>query len=178
MRARDDRAGAERARAELHAAGIDRARLAGADEVDRGLDRTAGEPPHAGERERVVDAPVVVLPEIDVVEPVAVAQPGLGAVALVQEGERAPTARPSSPIAGKMKTSSSGSVSASSRLSRTLANRPPASASLRAPVRSSHQRTDCSGEILRDLLDRGRDGLAVVALAERRGTSRASRTSC
>ena len=38
--------------------------------------------------QRVVDAAVVVLPEIHVVEPVAVAQPGLGAVARVQEGER------------------------------------------------------------------------------------------
>jgi hypothetical protein len=34
------------------------------------------------------DAPVVVLAEVDVVEPVAVAQPGLGAVARMQEGER------------------------------------------------------------------------------------------
>ena len=41
VRARDDRAGAERARAELHAAGIDRARLAGANQIDRGLDRRA-----------------------------------------------------------------------------------------------------------------------------------------
>ena len=38
--------------------------------------------------QRVVDAAVVVLAEIDVVEPVAVAQPGLGAVARMQERER------------------------------------------------------------------------------------------
>ena len=88
VRARDDRAGAERARAELHAPGVDRARLAGADEIDGGLDRAPGEPPHAGSLQRVVDTPVIVLPEIDVVEPVAVAQPGLGAVARVQERER------------------------------------------------------------------------------------------
>src|ERR1051325_8556313 len=90
VRRRDDRARPERARAELHAARIDRARLAGADQVDRGLDRTAGEPAHPGTGQRVIDAPVRVLSEIDVVEPVTVAQPGLGAVALVQEGEPGP----------------------------------------------------------------------------------------
>ena len=167
VRAGDDRAGAERARAELHAAGIDRAGLAGADQVDRGLDRPARQPPHPGGAQRLVDRAVVVLAEIDIVEPVAVLQPGLGAVARVQERERG--ADRQAVVAHRRKDEHLverqclGEQPVQPHIGEQAAGeREP-----RAPLRASHQRTDFSGEVLRDLLDRRRDRLAVVSLADR-----------
>ncbi len=64
--------------------------------------------------------------EIDVVEPAALREPGGKPVTRAGAGSvRVRPASPPSPIAGKMKISSSGQLSASSRLSRTFANSPP-----------------------------------------------------
>src|SRR5262249_35873235 len=74
----------------------------------------------------------------------------------------APTARPSSPIAGNMKISSSGRLSAKSRLSRTFENRPPLSARGSRPFEPMADRTH--NQVLDDGLDRSRDFFTAVPM--------------
>jgi hypothetical protein len=128
--------------------------------------------------ERVVDAPVVVLPEIDIVEPVAVAQPGLGAVALVQEGERGADREALIAHRRKHEHLIERQRLGDEPVEPTLANRPPAIASLRAPVRASQWRTDCTVKSSATFWIEAAMVSRSWPLAERRGISRASRTSC
>src|SRR5262249_54755525 len=109
-----------------------------------------------------IDTLAMVAPEIKTVETPPITKPCIKAIALTQETKCAPTARPSSPIAGNMKISSSGRLSAKSRLSRTFENRPPLSARGSRPFEPMADRTH--NQVLDDGLDRSRDFFTAVPM--------------